>query len=370
MSDYRYVQTVRSGRGLKRYYRRGDFRRVLNSPFGSAAFRVEWEACNAEFEAVCKAQVPQAGTVGGALKEYVASQRFRQLAPSTRKEYHRHFEPLTVVVGPVLLGDLTPKFVRDLLDVWAARGHRFAAIRLQFLKNSVKDAMIDGRVSPAAFLGIEKPRAPHGRGESNPAWTDDEVDAFIVLALKRKMPGLARAIAIARWAGFRRGTVCKIQLSARCTEVDAEGSPRPWIRWRTEKRGKDSDKPEDGRLTELIGRTPNQALTIAYNQRGEPWKERQLNQATKRLLETLEQQGKVRPGLTLHGLRHARGVELAEAGASDAEIMAQLEHTSARAAQTYRRQASQRKLAISSQSKIDDRVVSFREAAAKRKNQG
>lgn len=370
MSDYRYVQTVQTSRGPKHYYRRGDFRRVLKSPVGTDEFQAEWEACNTEFEAVAKAQTPLAGTVRGALKDYLASQRFRLLASSTRKDYQRHFDELVSDVGPVLLSDLTPRFVRALLDAWASRGHRFAAIRLQFLKNAMKDAMIDGRVPPAAFLGIEKPHAPHGRGESNPAWTDDEVDAFIALALERKMPGIARAVALARWAGFRRGTVCKIQTSARSMVVDAQSSLRPWLRWRTEKRGKASDKPEDARLTALIEGTPNRALTIAYNKRGEPWKERQLNQAVGRLLETLEQQGEVRPGLTIHGLRHARGVELAEAGASDAEIMAQLEHTSARAAQIYRRQADQRKLAISSQSKIDERVVLLHEAAAKRQNQG
>ncbi len=72
-----------------------------------------------------------------------------------------------------------------------------------------------------------------------------------------------------------------------------------------------------------------------------------------RLIEPLSKAGQVRPILTLHGLRHTRGVELAIAGASDPEIMSQLEHTSTRSAEIYRRQANRRNLADSTQTKID-----------------
>ena len=64
--------------------------------------------------------------------------------------------------------------------------------------------------------------------------------------------------------------------------------------------------------------------------------------------------------LTIHGLRHARGVELAIAGASDAEIMAQLEHATDRAAKIYRRQAERRRLADAGQDRLDN-VIELRE---------
>lgn len=99
------------------------------------------------------------------------------------------------------------------------------------------------------------------------------------------------------------------------------------------------------------------------------WKERQLNQAVERLLDRLAQAGKVRAAtdddgniycpLTIHGLRHARGVELALAGASDSEIMSQLEQASEAAAKIYRRQAERRKMADSAQDKIDN-VIKLR----------
>lgn len=102
-------------------------------------------------------------------------------------------------------------------------------------------------------------------------------------------------------------------------------------------------------------------MTIAYNDRDLPWKERSLNQAVERLVTVLAKQGKCRPSLSPHGWRHARGVELALAGASDAEIMAQLEHATDRAAKIYRRQAERRKLADAGQDRIDN-VVKLKKA--------
>ena len=110
----------------------------------------------------------------------------------------------------------------------------------------------------------------------------------------------------------------------------------------------------DPRLTAFLTTTPNKASTIAYNADGNVWKERQLGQAVERHIERLAKAGKLRPGLNLHGLRHSRGVELAEAGASDAEIMSQLEHATDRAAKIYRRQAERRRLADSGQDKVDN----------------
>lgn len=82
-----------------------------------------------------------------------------------------------------------------------------------------------------------------------------------------------------------------------------------------------------------------------------------MNQAVARLVDTLALTKRGRPNLTPHGLRHARELELAYAGASDAEIMAQLEHTTERAARIYRRQAERRRMADSGQDRVDNVVA-------------
>lgn len=77
------------------------------------------------------------------------------------------------------------------------------------------------------------------------------------------------------------------------------------------------------------------------------------------IVERLAKKGVMRSGLTLHGLRHARGVELAMAGAGDAEIMAQIEHGTDKAAKIYRRQAERCGLADNRQAKIEN-VIDIR----------
>lgn len=153
-------------------------------------------------------------------------------------------------------------------------------------------------------------------------------------------------MALGRWGGFRKQNVCDIPLGARIKRPTHTGEENR-LKWVTQKRKVRCDRREDPRLTDQIQTTPSRSIYIAYNAYGQPWKARSLSQALDRLIEKLAKtDDEKRPGekmvrgdLTFHGLRHSRGVELARTGASDAEIMAQLDHTSARAAAIYRRQA-------------------------------
>jgi integrase len=366
----KYVQRVRKGDAFHYYFRRGDYREgPLTSPPGSDAMRAEVQAILDRLAAVGAAQAPQPGTVGGALKAYnKAADTFLANARSTQAEYQRLIDELIEDCGDVLISEVTPSWLREMRSVWAVRGYKAANDRRQVLKNALAPALADDQIDP--FTKVKKQKPPRGRGEARLAWEDHEVQAAIDEALRRGRGGLARAIGLGRWGGFRRGTICAIPLSARRVGYDDEGAAHQRLNWITEKRRVLCDKREDPRLTELIGKTPSKALTIAYNADGFPWKPRQLNQAVDRLLAALAKAGKVRAvtaddgtvhcPLTIHGLRHARGVELAEAGASDAEIMSQLEHASDRQAKEYRRQASRRSMADAGQDRIDN-VVKLRE---------
>jgi len=348
-----FVQRVRTTSGVKLYFRRGPFRRPLASPDNSEALRNEVAAILGELDKVEQARTPVAGTLGGMLTAYNRSQDFLGLARSTQAGYQRGIDEIIEDAGGVLLMDVDMAFVNSLKEAWAARGHRVANINLQILKNALRPAIIDERIRSDPFTHVKKVKRPHGIPEKNPIWEEHEVEAVIALALARRMPGLARAVALGRWGGFRRGTICNLPLDTRVRGHDADGQPQRRLYWLTEKRRVLCDKPEDARLTALLDATPDRAATLAYNLRGDRFQERALNQAIDRLIERLAKDGKVRPNLTLHGLRHTRGVELAIAGASDSEIMSQLEHTSTRAAEIYRRQANRRNLADSAQGKVD-----------------
>lgn len=390
MEKIRYVQRVTVGGTLYLYFRKGDYREgPLRSPEGSEELRAEVRAILDRLAGVAAAQVPRPGTVGGMLKAYAgtvedgrrtgASADFLALARSTQGLYHAAVDEMIEDCGDVKLAEVTRLWVRGMRDAWALRGHRVANVRLSILANALAPAIDDERISADPFSRLKRAKKPRGKGESNPIWTDEEVEAAIEDAITRHRPGLARAIALGRFGGFRRGTICAIPLHARVQGFTDDGEPERRLNWITEKKLVLCDKREDPRLTAIIARTPSKALTIAYNADGHPWKERQLNQAIDRHLARLAEQGRVRAmadaegkafcPLTIHGLRHARGVEIAYAGGSDAEIMAQLEHASDRQAKEYRRQADRRRLADAGQDRIDN-VIGIRKARAKKASEG
>ncbi|MBS0362734.1 MAG: site-specific integrase [Proteobacteria bacterium] len=371
-----HVQRIRRGDKVHLYFRKGDYREgPLQAADGTQALAGEVAAILARLAAAETAQArARPGSLTGALKLYNRSPEFLALARTTQSAYQDVIDELIEDCGGWPVSDVTRAWAAEMRDAWALRGHRVANVRLSILANALAPAIEDGRLDHDPFSRLKRARRPRDAGEANPAWTDTEVANAIADALRNGLPGLARAYALGRWGGFRRGTICAIPPHARVQGRDAEGQPQRRLYWITEKRRVLCDKREDPRLTDLLARTADATpAAIAYNAAGRPWKPRQLNQAMDRHLARLAKAGLVRAAregdevwspLTIHGLRHARGVELAHAGASDAEIMAQLEHATPRMAQEYRRQADRRHLADAGQDRIDN-VVALRAKRAK-----
>lgn len=353
-----YVQRIkrRDGR-VDLYFRKGDFRRgPLVASDGTADLKREVDAILAQIALATTALVPTVGTVGGALRKYNRSSEFIGLAASTQRNYQYMIDELVADFGDTRLTDVDYTLLKDFQDAWSLRGHKACNDLMQVLKNALKPEMKKGTITGRPFADVEKLKAPIDTPEPHPAWEDREVEAAIAFAIGNKQQGLARAIALGRWGGFRRGGICKIPLSARVVGHDDDDVEQKRLYWKTPKRGVICDKPEDPRLSELLDRTANLAPTIGYNKYGQPWKERALNQAVTRLLERVSKSGCPCRPLDIHGLRHARGMELAHAGASEFEIMTQLEHTTVYAARLYIRQANRSRGANSGQEKIDSAV--------------
>lgn len=378
----RFVKAVKGRRGETfLYWSRPNHPRIrLQSP--DRSWPLLWEAFGhfiASERAPSRAPTPR--SLLHYIAEYEASADFQNLTPRVQRNYGRWLREFRADLGELDVADLTPYFLTKMRDAWNLRGYEAANTALKVLKPILTRARIAGAMADAdesdPLSLVAKVDRPHGMGEAHPIWTEDELSAALAWCLEagadglQRAPGLGRALALARYAGFRRQSVCSVPRSARRMVPDEDGVPRRRLVWLTEKRKVLADKPEDPRLTEVLKVTPDKALTIAYNADGQPWKERQLNQAVTRLMDRLaraglvrsfeDEAGAVRCPLTIHGLRHARGVELADAGASDAEIMAQIDHATTRAAAIYRRQAERRKLANAGQEKIDN-VVSLKNA--------
>jgi len=363
------------------YFRKAGTRKVeLKAAWGTQALADEVAALLATVKARPAAKV---GTLVGAVRAYRgdnargidASADFLSLAASTQLDYERICDELEATFAGVLLEDVDAGYVLALRDKWAKRGYRAANLRLQVMKNICKAPRITGEIAGDPFALIEKVERPQKLGVANPAWLDDEFVTVLEHAMEKGKPGFARALALGRWGGFRVQTICKVPRRARITRTNDDGAPERRLYWVTEKRLVLCDRREDPRLTALLERTEGMAprlarnvaaLTIAYNSRGEAWKKRAIEHELQRTVAALAEAGKVRPGLTWHGLRHARGVELAHSGASDAQIMAQLDHATPRQAALYRKQAERLGLADDAQDRVDAQIVKLAERRKKR----
>ncbi|HYD87160.1 MAG TPA: hypothetical protein VEA80_06785 [Vitreimonas sp.] len=366
------------------YYRRaGVQKRPLNAPWGTQALADEVGALAAAHTPKPK---PEAGTIVGAIREYRgdrtrgidASADFLALAAATQLDYERLCDEFETTFAGVLLEDIDAGYVLKLRDKWAKRGYRAANLRLQVFKNICKGPRIRAEIAGDPFALIDKVPRPQNLGVANPRWLDEEFEAALEHAIETHRPGLARALALGRWGGFRRQTICSVPRRARIWRDNEDGVRERRLYWVTEKKLVLCDRREDPRLTALLERTEKMrprfaknvaSLTIAFNSYGEAWKKRALSHAVEDLVAALAKAGRCRPSLTIHGLRHARGVELALAGASDAGIMSQLDHATPRQAAEYRKQAERLGLADAAQDQVDARVTKLRQRRAARGQQ-
>lgn len=359
-----YVQIVKG----KPYFRkRGCPSRALKSPIPPAggeagsALEEEVRALLAEMEPAR----PLPGTLRAALGVYeLECHDFKRLRASTRREYGYIIRELVEDFGAQPVSAFTGSRILQLRNIWAARGYKAANDRLLLLKHALRPSIIAGVFDGDPFAHIENVRPPSDRKEPHPIWPETVVETVIGAAADGRRFGLARAVALARYAGPRREDVVRIRSTARQAGR---------LVYRTAKKGVMVNQVEDPALTRWLAEIPAQhphskwqrhaerksgvvrlpAPTLVYNTRGAPYTDDGLGQALAALVLELFEAGRIdSPDYDLHGLRHTLGVELALGEATDAEIAAILGHASPNSAQTYRRQADRLRLADNASAKI------------------
>ncbi|WP_334164729.1 tyrosine-type recombinase/integrase [Phenylobacterium sp.] len=351
----KHVKQVRGADGSTYLYLRRKGVPPIRLPDGlaPAALRAHVEALLAQR---APPPAPPAATLGAALRAYeLESPDFRGLAASTQYEYRLMLKEFEEDLGKVPVAAFTPAYVDRLKALWARRGHRAANLRLQVLKNVLKPCLIAGTLKRDPFPLVGQVRRPRALGEPHRIWSDEVLATVIEAALAARRPGLARAVAIARYTGARRGDLVRIPRTAR-----REGR----FRFHSGKRGVHVDIPEDPALAGWLESLPGEApvsvrrrrritageapvvtTTLVFNVAGLPYSEDGLGQELAKLVAVLHAAGRLDSDrYDLHGLRHTRGVELALAGCSDAEGAAMMGHQSAHSFTQYRRQADRSRL--------------------------
>jgi integrase len=350
----RYVKRYRDAHGVERLY----FRKVGHPRNGEALIspwpvQPEGSELEAEVQDILGPEGRKAkpSNLAGATRTYELGADFTVLSASTKYIYRLLLKDFDATLGDLPVAAFTPAFILSLRDAWAARGHRAANLRLQVLKNVLNPQLI-AQDLPDPFSRIKQVRRPRDRTEPHPVWSEAVVRIVIEEAIEAKKYGLARAVAVGRYVGARRGDIVRLKHSARSNGrvVFLSGKRRIQV-----------DMPEDPILTEWLTITPASQppskwqshverktkvtrmppTTLVFNISNLPYSEDGLGQELAKLIVKLHDEGRIdSDAYDLHGLRHTFGVEAALAGCTDAQGAALMGHGSPNSFATYRRQAS------------------------------
>jgi integrase len=336
----RGVKLYRSRGRLYAYHRRTGTR--IHAPFGTAAFLAEVERLDGQ-----RPQAPNPGTLGALIAAYHRSPEFLELAPRTRADYQKVFDYLRPLDGDALLG-ITSAYVIEVRDAaFQAHRRRFANYVLSVLRLLLKWGAVRDLVETNQAATVPKLRRPRGTPQANRAWDPDECDVVLAAA----SGGLKVGIALGMFAGMREGDVIRAQRSI------YDGS---WLRWSQGKTGSLVELPVHPQLKTILdaeseSRIHIVALTLVANQSGRPYSGNGFRVMFFRLVRKLQVEGKVRPGLTFHGLRHTAGRLLADRGADSRTIAALLGHKTLQMAAHYSEEADRKKRAVAAVAKLRPR---------------
>jgi hypothetical protein len=308
----------------------GDFRCNIPGPYGSPAFKSAYEA------ALNGAKAPRSpseqGTVGWLIEQYLGGLGYRNLSASRKRSIRGELDWLREKAGKYHFARLDVRHVEALM---AKKSGPAAANtvkkNLSMLFNYASKKL--GYVGPNPAKFAEKLKTnPDGYH----TWTEDEVDRF----LDRHGPGTkARLVLLlALNTGMARQDLSR---------VGRQHVKAGRIAYRRGKTSVAADLPILPDLEKELALLPtDQLLFIVQDRRPVGYSPETLgNWFRKRCAEADV------PG-SLHGVRKAGAVRLADAGATDWEIASYLAHKDTKLAGLYSRKANRSRLADSGFAKL------------------
>lgn len=164
------------------------------------------------------------------------------------------------------------------------------------------------------------------------------------------------AYALALWLGNRVSDVTRLRwdhLTTKTVAIDGDvreidGFEFVQFKGRKRKGGKPIFLPITPMLARELAPLPRNTDTVLVSSRKKPYGDASLST---RMAQWCEKAG-IEAGYTMHGLRKALGVKLAEADASTRQIMESLGHNNIAYAELYSREANQIRLAVQAMEKV------------------
>jgi integrase len=309
---------------------------------------------------------------GSSQVEAVSSKRcsleWSRLSPATRLSYWRILDPekgylarsLPLSLGRIMLSAIdTPNVVlmRDSVRRYAIRrleGEHArrggcgrdpkrappawaASYTVRVLRRLFGWAVLYGYMPTNPALGVPEFPRPNALPEQHRSWTDAEFEAMLNAAHASGATGIVLALALARFAGWPLGDIANQPPSV---------WQRPRLIYTRKKTGRTISVLAADPLLPLLDRYARQTgPRLVTDPRGTPYSEARLRQAVYRLSHRLAVAGRVKVGLTVHGLRHSLGKELYDLGLEREARKAMLGHESDAASRVYERDGERKEQA-------------------------
>lgn len=332
------VKVRKGGREYRYFYHRATGTRLSAEP-GTAAFIEEVAALDAK----AKRLAPRDGSLHALISAYRASPEFTNLAPITRKDYQRVFDWLQPINDTPLV-EFDTALVYALRDkAYQQRKRRFANYVVQVVRLLLEWGKPRKHVAENVAAGVELLPRPKKMKRANRPWSDDERETVLAEA----EIGLRVMIALGMFAGLREGDACALPKTAydgALIESIASKNDEPlWIpaHYRLREILTLGAEVRKARLVTRAKRRkvlPIDPPTLAVTSYGKAWTPSGFRASFFKLVKRLAAAGKVKSGLTFHGLRHTLGKLVIEAGGSKEDVGMILGDRSLAMAELYSRE--------------------------------
>ena len=301
-------------------FRSKGFSAEIHGLYGSNEFRENYEAAlNRKKSVEVGSARTKRGTISALVVSYYKSPEFISLKSTTKNTYRREIERLRNEHGHRLVAQMKRYHVvillEPLIDRPSARNNRLRMLKM-LLGHGVEIGMLNSNV--AATIKRMKVNL-----DGFHTWTDVEIDSFFVY----------------HQFGSVAHTAVTLMLHTACARSDAVG-----LGWQNIKAGRlkytrkkmeghkpvPIDIPIHRNLQAVLDILPRSKMTFLETHSG---KSRSSNGLGNLMRKWCDAAGL--PNCTSHGLRKACATRLAEAGASEREIMAWTGHKTTQMVQVY-----------------------------------
>lgn len=305
----------------RRYrFRKKGFSTEIHGEYGSPEFRRNYERALSGFKSQeIGSPATKRGTVNALVVSYYKSPEFLSLSDSTKATYRREIERLRNEHGHRLVAQMKRPHVVKLLEPLADRPSA-RNNRLRMLRMLLNHAIEIGWRQDNPTSAIRKMRTG---SQGFHTWTDAEIAKFFA---HHEIGTIAH-------------TAVTLMLHTACSRVDAvrlgwQNVHGDRIRYRRQKTERFSevvvDIPIHPDLKKVLDVLPKSQLTFLETSGGRSRSSNGLGNSMRKWCDAAGI-----PACTSHGLRKACATRLAEAGASEREIMAWTGHSSPQMVQVY-----------------------------------